>query len=150
MITLRRFLWQPLLLVVLSLPLSAWAAQYEDFDNYRIHYSAFKADMISPEIAKAHGLTRSKYRAIVNITVQKKDESGVYSAVHAKVEGTARDIYSKVRNLNMQEITEGKAIYYLAEFPFTDEQNLDFEISVIPEGERSVRQISFSQQFFVK
>jgi hypothetical protein len=149
MVTDSRFLWLPLMLALLGLSFSAAAEQYKDFGNYRIHYSAFKSDMIAPEIAKAHGLTRSRYRAVVNITVQKKAEDGSYQAVHAKVDGTARDIYSKVSRLEMEEVSEGKAIYYLAELPFTDEQRLNFEIRVIPQGEKVARQISFSQQFFV-
>jgi hypothetical protein len=131
------------------LPLTAGAEQYQDFGDYRIHYSAFKSDMISPEVAKAHDLTRSRYRAVINITVQKRADNGGYVARHAKVEGTARDIYSKVLKLEMKEVTEGQAIYYLSEFPFTDRQRLDFEINVIPQGERSTKKISFSQQFFV-
>lgn len=149
MSTFRYLLWQPLLLVMLLLPFTAGAEQYQDFGDYRIHYSAFKSDMISPEVAKAHDLTRSRYRAVVNITVQKKADDGSYAAVRANVEGTTRDIYSQVSKLKMEEITEGTAIYYLAEFPFTDEQKLDFEISVIPQGERIAHKISFSQQFFV-
>jgi len=149
MVTHARLLWLPLLLGLLGFSLNASAEQYKDFDNYRIHYSAFKSDMISPEVAKAHGLTRSRYRAVINITVQKKAANGDYEAVQAKVEGSARDIYSKIIKLNMAEVTEGKAIYYLAEFPFTNRQNLDFDIRVIPKGEEVARQIKFSQQFFV-
>jgi len=149
MVTLSRFHWIPLLLALLGLSFSANAEQYKDFGDYRIHYNAFKSDMVAPEVAKAHGLTRSRYRAVVNITVQKKAENGGYKAVHASVEGTARDIYSKVTTLSMEEVIEGKAIYYLAELPFTDEQQLNFDIRVIPQGETVARQITFSQQFFV-
>jgi hypothetical protein len=149
MATFRRLLRLPLLLALLGLPLAASAEQYQDFGDYRIHYSAFKSDMIAPEVAKAHGLTRSKYRAVINITVQKKGANGGYEAVPAEVEGTARDIYSKIRKLKMEEVREGPAIYYLAEFPITDEQRLDFAIRVIPQGEKVARPITFSQQFFV-
>jgi len=149
MVTERHFLWLVLLLSLLGISFSASAEQYKDFGDYRVHYSAFQSDMISPEVAKAHGLTRSRYRAVVNITVQKKAENGSYQAVKAKVEGTARDIYSKITNLEMEEVTEGNAIYYLAEFSFTDEQTLNFDIRVIPQGEEVARQITFSQQFFI-
>lgn len=145
---LTRTLFLPLaLLLAFALPVQA--EQYRDFGDYRIHYSAFKSDIIEPEIAKAHGLTRSRYRALINITVQKKSADGGYQAVHAKVEGSARDIYSKINQLQMKEIREGKSIYYLAELPITDEQTLTFDIRVIPEGEEIVRQFSFNRQFFI-
>lgn len=149
MVTERRLLWLVLLFSLLGLSFNASAEQYKDFDNYRIHYSAFQSDMISPEVAKAHGLTRSRYRAVINITVQKKAGDGSYQAVKAKVEGTARDIYSKITNLQMEEVTEGNAIYYLAEIPFIDKQTLNFDIRVIPQGEDVAREITFSQQFFI-
>lgn len=143
-----RAVFLPLLfLFILSAP--AQAEQYRQFGDYRIHYSAFKSDLISPEVAKAHGLTRSRYRAIVNITVQKKSGDNVYVPVTAKVEGTARDIHSRIRTLDLQEIREGDVIYYLAEFPIIDKQRLTFEISVIPEGEEVAHSLSFERQFFV-
>lgn len=149
MLTHVRLLWLPLLLGLLGFSLNATAGQFKDFGDYRIYYNAFKSDMIAPEVAKAHGLTRSRYRAVINITVQKRAGDGRYLPVQAKVEGSARDIYSTITTLSMEKVTEGKAIYYLAEFPIIDEQTLKFDIRVIPKGEKIARQITFSQQFFV-
>lgn len=143
-----RSLLLPLALLLASLPLQA--EQYQDFGNYRVHYNAFNSDMLAPEIAKTHGLSRSSYEAIVNITVQKKSPSGNYGPVHAKVKGGASDIYSRVTKLKMKEVTEGPVVYYLAELPITDGQKLTFDISVTPQGEKSSFPLNFSQQFFVK
>ncbi|MFO7594574.1 MAG: DUF4426 domain-containing protein [Pseudomonadota bacterium] len=137
------------LIFLFTLPGPAQAEQYRQFGDYRVHYSAFKSDMVSPEVAKAHGLTRSRYRAIINITVLKKNGENGYAPVSARVDGTARDIHSKIRQLEMQEIREGTAIYYLAEIPIVDKQRLTFEIRVIPEGEEIARSLSFERQFFV-
>ncbi|MCW8840568.1 MAG: DUF4426 domain-containing protein [Gammaproteobacteria bacterium] len=135
--------------LLFTVTMQAQAEQYRQFGDYRIHYSAFKSDLVNPEIAKAHGLTRSRYRAIVNITVQKKDGDNGFIPVRAKIEGTARDIYSKVHRLEMEEIREGAVIYYLAELPIVDEQRLTFDIRVIPEGENNAHNLSFERQFFV-
>jgi len=144
---LRRVLsFLPVLLLAVSLPVQA--EQYRDFGHYRVHYSAFKSDMLSPEIAKAYDLSRSHYKAVVNITVQKK-EGDSYQPVEASVKGTARDIYSKVQNLKMKEVKEGNVVYYLAELPIVDEQKLTFTIHVKPKGEDVVREVSFARQFFV-
>lgn len=143
-----RFL-MPALMLLLAMALPAQAEQYREFGDYRIHYSAFKSDLISPEVAKAHGLTRSRYRAIVNITVQKKSGENGFEPARARVEGTARDAYSKLHTLKMQEIREGTVVYYLAELPIVDQQRLNFEIRVIPEGEKVAHSIEFERQFFV-
>lgn len=136
----------PVLLLAVALPVQA--EQYRDFGDYRVHYSAFKSDMLSPEIAMAYGLSRSHYKAVVNITVQKKDGK-MYQPVEASVKGTARDIYSKIQNLDMKEVKEGKVVYYLAEIPITDEQKLTFNIKVSPKGENVVDEFTFERQFFV-
>ena len=143
----RRSLFALPLLLLLALP--AQAEQYRDFGDYRVHYSAFKSDILSPEIAKSYGLSRSSYQAIVNITVQKKVGDS-YQPAHAMVDGTARDIYSTIQNLRMKEVKEGKVVYYLAELPITDGQKLTFDVRVIPQGEKIARKVSFEQQFFVK
>ncbi len=132
----------------LATAVSANAEQVEQFDNYRIHYNAFISNMLSPDVARAHGLTRSRYHAVVNITVQKRD-NGDYQPVSGKVSGTATNLYGKQRKLDMKEVTERGAIYYLAELPVTDEETLNFDIQVVPDGESLVRNIRFKQQFFV-
>ncbi len=143
-----RSLLFPLTLLLASLPLQA--EQYQDFGDYRVHYNAFNSDMLAPEVAKTHGLSRSSYEAIVNITVQKKGGLGGYEPVKARVEGTAGDITGKISKLKMKEVTEGAVVYYLAELPITDGQKLNFDISVSPAGIKKSYPLSFSQQFFVK
>ncbi len=136
------------LMVMLGLSFCANAEQMEQFDDYRIHYNAFISNMLSPEVARAYGLTRSRYHAMVNITVQKQ-ASGEYQPISAQVTGTATNLYGKRHNLEIKKVTERDAIYYLAELPFSDKETLTFDIDVIPEGEKVTRNIRFKQQFFV-
>lgn len=138
----------PLLLLMVGMPLQA--EQYKDFDDYRVHYNAFNSDMLSPEVAKGYGLSRSSYEAVVNITVQKKGKLGVYEPFKAKVTGKSGDITGKVSKLKIKEINEGPVVYYLAELPITNGQKLKFDIQIVPQGEKKVFPLSFSQQFFVK
>lgn len=146
--TLRRLPLLLALLLSLGIAFSASAEQVEDFGDYRIHYNAFVSNLLSPEVARAYGLTRSRYQAVVNITVLKKGDGG-YQPASAKVTGTATNLYGKQQNLEMKEVTEQNAIYYLGELPFSNEETLTFDIQVVPEGEKIVRNIQFKQQFFV-
>jgi hypothetical protein len=136
------------LLLFLGFALPASAEQVEDFGNYRVHYNAFVSTMLSPQVAKTYKLSRSRYHAIVNITVQKKQD-GKYTGTAAKVTGTATNLYGKQSDLKMKKITEQDAIYYLGELPFSNEETLNFNIQVVPEGEKFVHNIRFKQQFFV-
>lgn len=148
MVTLPRLKCLLTLIALLGTSVSAYAEQVKQFGDYRIHYNAFVSNMLSPEIARNYGLTRSRYQAVVNITVQKQGKDG-YQPVRAKVSGTATNLYGKQRSLEMKEVTEREAVYYLAELPFSNEETLTFDIQVVPEGEKEVRNISFKQQFFV-
>jgi hypothetical protein len=138
----------PFLMLLVSLPLQA--EQYKDFDDYRVHYNAFNSDMLTPDVAKAYGLSRSSYEAVLNITVQKKGKLGVYEPFKAKVKGKSGDITGKVSTLKMKEINEGPVVYYLAELPITNGQKLKFDVQIVPQGAKKSYHLSFSQQFFVK
>ncbi len=148
MIALSRLIRLFAPIILLGMAVTANAEQMEEFGKYRIHYNAFVSNMLNPEVARAHGLTRSRYHAVVNITVQKED-NGSYQPVSATVIGTATNLYGKVRKLEMKKVTEREAIYYLAELPFSNEEILNFDIQVTPEGESLARDIRFKQQFFV-
>ena len=148
MIALSRFIRLFTAMILLGMAVSANAEQMEQFGDYRIHYNAFVSNMLNPDVARAHGLTRSRYHAVVNITVQKQD-NGSYQPVSATVSGTATNLYGKLRKLEMKKVTERDAIYYLAELPFSDKEILNFDIQVMPEGESVAHNIRFKQQFFV-
>lgn len=128
---------------------NAAAEQFRDFGTYRVHYNAFNSTIIAPEIAQAYGLDRSRFRGILNVTVQRKDGQSPWPAAQARVEATATNLAGRVRRIDMQEIQEGEAIYYIGEFPVTDRETMEFEIQVRPQGSNQSYPISFRQQFFI-
>lgn len=136
------------LLLLLGTAATATAEQVDEFGEYRVHYNAFVSNLLTPEVARALDLTRSRYHAVINITVQKQQNGG-YQPVSAQVSGTATNLYGKQQRLEMKKVNERDAIYYLGELPFSDEETLNFDISVIPEGQKLVHNIRFKQQFFV-
>ncbi len=62
-----------LLALLLTLPLRA--EQMKELGPWQVHYSAFNSSFLTPEVAKAYGLERSRYNGIVNIAVQNKQGS---------------------------------------------------------------------------
>ena len=62
-----------LCLIAAVLAGSAIAEQFETFGDYTIHYSVFTTDVLSEEIAKSYGIARSKNRALLNISILKKE-----------------------------------------------------------------------------
>lgn len=137
-----------LLLLLVSLPLLAEAAQFRDFGPYRVHYNAFNSTVIAPEVAQAYGLDRSRFRGILNITIQRRDGESPWPATQAAVDATASSLVGRVRNIDMHEIREGEAIYYIGEFPVSNQEKLDFTVEVRPADSSERYSLDFSQRFF--
>ena len=52
-----------LLALLMTLPLKA--EQMKELGPWLVHYNAFNSSFLTPEVAKAYGLERSRYNAII-------------------------------------------------------------------------------------
>jgi len=127
---------------------SAQAEQKERFGDYEVHYSAFTSTFLTPEIAKQYGIVRSKAIGVINISVLKKAENGLFEPVPAQLEGMRTNDIQQQQFLAFRRIKEGKAIYYLAEVQFMEGEVLVFNISATPEGQSQPLKLRFSQTFY--
>ena len=138
-------------LLALALLLTAELAAAEQFiedKDYVVHYSAFTSTLLTPEVASAYGLMRSRQRGIVNISVQRKQPGGLTKSVLAQLKGYTGQLGGSEIPLDFQVVEEGDAIYYLAEFRVRDGDKLDFAINVSPTPESAPLKVSFSQRFY--
>ncbi len=136
-------------LVMIAGP-AANAEQSKSFGDYTIHYAAFTTDMLSPEVARLYKIRRSKNRAILNISVLKKVLGTTGQPVQAQVEAAATNLNRQLKNLSVRELSSNGAIYYIAETSVNNEETLNFELNIIPEGENIALSFSFQQQFFTE
>lgn len=120
------------LLAVLALP--AQAQLSERYGPYELHYSVVNTSFLAPEIAARYQLTRGRNYAILNLALREHLEDGSTEARSMRLQGSATDLLNKQQVLDFQEIREGSAIYYIAEFRFIDEEWLRFEVDFRPEG----------------
>lgn len=146
---MKRFAASLLSLVLLSLPLNLKAEQSKDFGDYTIHYNAFTTDILTPEIARAYDVRRSSNRVMLTVSILKKVMGTSARPVGARVEATATNLNSQLRKLDIREIREQGAIYYLAVLKVDHKETLKFELSITPEGADNTYNFSFTQQFFV-
>jgi hypothetical protein len=128
----------------------ASAEQSQDFGPYVVHYSAITSDTLLPEVARQYGITRSKNRAVLTMTVLKKVMSTTGTPTSATITGNATSLSAQMRTLDFRAITEGNAIYYISEFPVADRETLDFNLQVVPAGETQPLAVRFRQQFFTE
>lgn len=126
------------------------AEQSKSFGDYTVHFSAFTTDILTPEVAKSYRIQRSKNRALLNISVLKKVMNTAGSPVKARVEATATNLSSQLRELDVKELSEHGAIYYIAETTVNNKETLKYSLKIQPEGESEVFDFTFTQQFFTE
>jgi len=134
-------------LLAACLSLSALAAdpikgdRKEVFGDITVHYNTFNSTFLTPDIAKAAELIRSKNQGVINVSVIKDGKPLI-----ANVTGTVKDLTSQTVTLNFRQVTEQGAIYYIAQYPVEQQETRTFEIKV-QNGDK-INTINFNQELF--
>ena len=127
----------------------ALAENAQKFDDYTIHYNAFPSDVLQAKVAKLYKITRSKNRAILTISVVKKDVNPAGVPVKAEVRAKATNLTGQLKNISLKEVTDDSSVYYISQFHVADKEVMDFTIQVKPEG-KGPYTVKFRQQFFTQ
>ena len=134
-------------LLAACLSLSAVAAdaikgeRKEVFGDVTVHYNTFNSTFLTPDIAKAAELIRSKNQGVINVSVIRDGKPLI-----AQVTGTVKDLTSQSVPLTFRQITEQGAIYYIAQYPVEQQETRTFEIKV-QNGDK-INTINFNQELF--
>ena len=126
---------------LLSGPVSA--ERSDSFGDYQIHYNALITSFISPSVARAYNIIRSKNRALVNIAVLRRVMGTPLQPVRATVKVEAVNLSAQLRTIN-----DAGAIYYIGEIPVDHKETLTFKLEVTPEGESASHTTTFKQEFY--
>lgn len=102
------------------------AEQFKQFGDWQVHYIAFNAALLSPEVAQRYAIVRGRNKGLLNISAI--GPSG--SSEKAHVEGRFMNLLNQSFPLEFREIEDAGAIYYLAAFDFQNAEVLRFEITV--------------------
>ena len=125
----------------------AQAEQKQQVGNFDIHYMALSSTFLTPTIAKSYGIERSRYSGLINIAVLNNSEDN-NPAVPVEISGVANNLLDARIDLKFREIREGDAIYYIAEVPYRDDQEINFQIA-IKYGSKLNTTLNFKQKFYV-
>jgi hypothetical protein len=129
------------------LPGLALAQNSETFGPYELHYSVVNTTFLDPKVAATYGITRGEKRAILNLAV--RESLADSSAARAMLlQGRSWDLIQN-QPLEFREIREGEAIYYIAEFPFINEEWRFFEIDFRPTGAEQTYTFKFKHQLYI-
>ncbi|RKZ48790.1 MAG: DUF4426 domain-containing protein [Gammaproteobacteria bacterium] len=136
-------------LLSLLVSFAVQAEQSKVFGNYTVHYSVFTTDNLTPSVAKQYNIPRSKKRALLNVSVLKKSADGSSKPSKAIIRGTTTNLNQQLRELELREISEKGAIYYIAETPVDHAEILKYKLDVTPQGEKTTYTLSFQEQFYI-
>jgi len=117
--------------------------------GYTIHHNALKSDFLSPAIAKAYNIQRSKYRGLLNISVIRNQPGTTGTPVKAQIKVKAANLNAIPKEISLQQVVEDQAIYYIDDFPVVNREIVNFNLEVIPEGKTRPISARFSQQFYI-
>ena len=117
----------------------------KDIGDHVVHFSAQSTDQLSPEIARAYNIVRSKNRAMLSVSVLREADN---KPVPAEVTVQIANLTGQLKNITMRRIDEQEAIYYIGELPVANRETLIFDISVKPEGVNNPSKIRFQREFY--
>ena len=115
--------------------------------TYEVHYSVFSSSFLDPKIAKHYEILRSPNIGVVNIAVRRKQEVGTVAAI-SRVTGGVQNLLQQVRKLDFTEVREQEAIYYLAQFRFSEGEILTFDLELMPDMRMGPVPLVFRKELF--
>lgn len=115
-------------------------------DGHTIHFNALPTTALSAEVARSYGIVRSGTRGFVNIAVLRDDETGG-TPVPASIVARSRALTGQVSVIELRELRDQDAIYYVGEFRIRGEEQLRFDLEVRPEGARRAIPVRFEHRF---
>lgn len=136
------------MLALFTMAAPAKAAQFEQVGDYQIHYNTFTTGFLQPEVAQAYGIVRSRYQAMINISVLKKQADGSYKPVEALVTGDVANLAGQSVNLAFRTIREPSAIYQITTFNFTEDEPTRFRLKVRFDPNIEPYDLSFIRRFY--
>lgn len=128
---------------LLLIAAGASAEQMQKLGDWEVHYVLVPTTFLNKDIAADYQIERGRDRALVNISIL--DNAG--NPVVADVSGRVINLLSQSENLQFREVTEGPAVYYLADVRHTDRDVLRFEIQIVPPDQTS-QLLKFQQKVY--
>lgn len=129
-------------------PATAATESFRDFGDYVVHFRAFRSDELSPQVARSYGITRSQNRALLNVSIIRKEDGTIGTPVKGAISAEVHNLVGQYKNIQMREIEDDTAIYYIGETSISNAETLIFNIDVTPMGEGSRFSVRFRQQFY--
>lgn len=125
-------------------------ASSKDFGDYVVHFNALTTDQLTPDVAKQYGIVRSPNRAMLNVSIVRKEEGSIGQSVPGSVSASATNLTGQLKNLQIREVKSGGAVYYIGDVAVANQETLVFSIDVTPMNETSRFSVRFTRNFIAE
>jgi hypothetical protein len=147
---MKRLTLIPVLLFLISFAPVQAQETAQQFGDYVIHYNAVNTDFLTPDIARNYGIKRSKNRILLTVAVLKGDMGVAGQPVPADIKAHVTNLSDQTKSLDLKEIKDGNAIYYIDTFSVTNKETVDIFITAQPKNGGPTMDVKFRRQFFTK
>jgi hypothetical protein len=76
----------------------------KDFGDYILYFNALNTDQLSPEIAREYGIVRSKSRALLNVSIHRKQAGAATEAVTGAVSASAINLNGQLKTMTLRDL----------------------------------------------
>lgn len=128
----------------------ASAEQFERVGDYQIHYSAVNTSFLTPDVAAAYDIERSKRMALLNISVLEQRADGSTHPIPATIDGRVGNLAGQSSPLSFRTVREDGALYQLAVFPIQRGEPMRFNLNVYYDRNSPPAEVAFVQRFFLE
>ncbi len=122
-------------------------ADVQKFDDLDINYNVVTVDTLSPQIAKAYGISRSKNRLLLTVVASRTEAQHLPQTIGVDVSAYAVNLAGQLRQIKMRNINEGKAIYSIGDFGYESPDRLQFTLNIAEPGVDKPYKIEFQRDF---
>ncbi len=120
----------------------------KDFGEYVLHFNGISTDQLQPEVAREYNVTRSKNRAMLTVSIIRKEEGTIGVSVPGDVTATANNLTGQLKNLTLRQVREGDAFYYIGDVSIANAETLVFNVNATPENATDTLEVRFLRQFY--
>jgi hypothetical protein len=129
--------------LVLLVPVTPYAAQYQQFGEVTVFYNSVKSTLIPDQVAALHGIVRAANQALINIAIKQQN-----IPLEARVSGFSINLLNQTRELVFIEVREQSAIYYLANCVVGKNEMLRFRLKIKVENRAEPILLNFEQAYY--
>lgn len=122
----------------------------KDFGDYIVYFNSMNTDQLTPDVAADYGIVRSKNRALLNVSIHRKQPNGPSVAVEGTVTASAVNLMGQLKDMTLRKIPEGEAIYYIGELAVNNGEVVIYTVDITPANEPQRLTLRFQKQFFVE